>query len=258
MNLKDTNTGWGGVASWYDDLLETGSSYQKEVILPDVMSLLVIKKGEKILDLACGQGFFARTYKSAGADVVGVDISRELIDIAKNYKDGIEYFVSPAHKLDFLKNASVDKITIVLALQNITNVPEVLSECSRVLKKGGSLIVVLNHPAFRVPKESSWGFDDVRGIQYRRVDRYMSELRVGIKMHPGDSNSTLTPSFHRPLQYYFNSFKAAGFVVRTMHELISNKESQPGKRAQAENIARKEIPLFMSIEVVKICQEVKK
>ncbi|MBI3632835.1 MAG: methyltransferase domain-containing protein [Candidatus Vogelbacteria bacterium] len=250
--MKNNNTGWGNVASWYDDLIETGGNYQKDVILPDVLSILAIKKGEKVLDLACGQGFFSRAYQALDADVVGVDISKELINIAKNYKDGIEYFASPADKLDFLKNSSIDKTTIILALQNISNVQAVFGECSRVLKKNGSLVFVLNHPAFRIPKESSWGFDEKRNVQYRIVDRYMSEFKIAINMHPGGQNSDFTSSFHRPLQYYFKALKGAGFAVRNLHELISNKESQPGVRAAAENTARKEIPLFMTIEAVKM------
>ncbi|MBI3631871.1 MAG: methyltransferase domain-containing protein [Candidatus Vogelbacteria bacterium] len=249
--MKNKNTGWGNVASWYDDLLETGDNYQKDVILPDVLSLLALKNGDRIVDLACGQGFFSRKFQDAGASVVGVDISKELIGIAKNYKDGIEYFVSSADKLDFLKNASVDKIVIILALQNITNIQAVFKECSRILKKNSSMVFVLNHPAFRVPKESSWGFDEQAGVQFRRVDGYISEFKVAIKVHPGEQNSEFTTSFHRPLQYYFKALKGTGFVVRNLHELISNKESQPGKRARAENIARKEIPLFMTIEAIK-------
>lgn len=256
--MKNNNTGWGGVAPWYDDLLETGSSYQKEVILPDLAGILSIKKGDKVLDLACGQGFFSRAFNTLGADVIGVDISHELIDIAKNYnktelidKSAINYFVAPSHKLEFIPSESIDKITIVLALQNIEDVHATLKECFRVLRSGGSLVVVLNHPAFRIPKESEWGFDDKEGIQYRRVDRYMSEFKVSINMHPGDEKPVFTASFHRPMQYYFKALKSSGFLVKTMHELISNKISV-GKRALAENESRKEIPLFMTIEAVKV------
>ncbi|MDO8493618.1 MAG: class I SAM-dependent methyltransferase [bacterium] len=253
MINKDTNTGWGGVASWYDDLLETGSSYQKDVILPDLMGILSLQKGERVLDLACGQGFFARAFKTAGAEVVGADISHELIDIAKNYEkagSAISYFIAPSHKLDFLQDNSIDKITIVLALQNIEDVTATFKECSRVLKSAGTLVMVLNHPAFRIPQESAWGFDDKKNIQYRRVDKYMSEFKVSINMHPGEDKPVFTPSFHRPLQYYFKALKSSGFLVRTLHELISNKTSV-GKRAQAENQSRNEIPMFMTIEAVK-------
>lgn len=276
--MDDKNTGWGDVAPWYDDLLETGSNYQKDVILPDLLGVLNIQKGDRILDLACGQGFFARAFRAAGAKVIGVDVAHELIDIAKNYEkeglntksvanlplareraglvfspDGIviDYFVAPSHKLEFIPNESMDKITIVLALQNIEKVSETFKECFRVLRSGGALVMVMNHPAFRVPRESSWGFDEKNEIQYRRVDKYMSELKVSINMHPGEKSPSFTSTFHRPVQFYFKALKGAGFLVRNLHELLSNKVSQPGKRVHAENQARKEIPLFMTIEAVK-------
>jgi hypothetical protein len=120
-----------------------------------------------------------------------------------------------------------------------------------VTKKGGSLYIVLNHPAFRVPKESSWGWDEAEKKQYRRVDRYLSELKISIQMHPGDKPSQYTTSFHRPLQYYFKALYKAGFSVQLMEEWNSHKQSQKGPRAEAEDIARKEIPLFLCLVVVK-------
>ena len=259
--MPKTKTDWGHVAPWYDDLLETGANYQKDIILPEILNLLSVNNGDRILDLACGQGFFARALRDAGAKVVGVDMAGELIDIARNYeKDGssldgmerINYFVSPSHQLGFISDRTIDKVLLILALQNIEKVEETLTECFRVLRVGGSLIVVLNHPAFRIPKESSWGFDDKEEVQYRRLDKYMSEFKVSINMHPGERKLSFTSSFHRPIQFYFKTIGAAGFLIRTLHELVSNRISLPGKRAEAENQARREIPLFMAIEAVKV------
>jgi hypothetical protein len=42
-------------------------------------------------------------------------------------------------------------------------------------------------------------------------------------------------------------FFESGFALVDMEEWISNKVSTPGRRAEAENIARNEIPLFMSL-----------
>jgi hypothetical protein len=71
-------------------------------------------------------------------------------------------------------------------------------------------------------------------------------------MHPGDKPSQYTTSFHRPLQYYFKAFNKAGFSVTLMEEWNSHKKSQTGPRAEAEDVARKEIPLFLCLVVVKI------
>jgi ubiquinone/menaquinone biosynthesis C-methylase UbiE len=253
---KKVDTSWGGVAQWYHDTVEDKGSYQKDLILPNLIRLMDVRAGEMILDLACGEGFFSRRFNRLGAKVVASDISKELIEIAKKDKDaqGVQFEVAPADKIPFVADASMDKIVIILALQNIENVPGVFAECSRVLKPGGKLYFVINHPAFRIPKQSSWGWEQNadRTVQYRRVDRYLSELREYINMHPGDKPGETTISFHRPMQYFVKSLKKNGFGVTGMEEWTSDRKSQPGPRAEAENRARIEIPMFMFVEAKKI------
>jgi ubiquinone/menaquinone biosynthesis C-methylase UbiE len=252
---KNIKTSWGDVADWYDDLLKKDNTYQSEVILPNLLRLMEIKNSDNVLDLACGQGIFARAFAKIGAKVTGVDISSELIKIAKAENSlNINYIVSPADNLTFIKNESLDKISIILALQNIDNLNGVIKECNRVLKTKGKLYIVLNHPAFRIPRKSDWGYDEKNKIQYRRVEKYLSEIMINIDMNPGEKitkNKKYTVSFHRPLQLYFKVLNTAGFLVSNLEEWISNKKSQNGKRQKAEDVARKEIPMFMCIEAVK-------
>lgn len=228
--------------------------YQKELILPNLLRLLEIKRGDLILDLGCGPGFFAREFAKKGGKVVGIDISKELIELAKREPaKGIEYHIASADDLKFLPEKSVDKITIILAIQNIENVAGVFKECARVLKPSGKIFLVMNHPAFRVPKASDWDFDTKENIQYRRIDSYMTESKAKIEMHPSMRfrASPHTITFHRPLQYYFKILGNAGFAVSRLEEWISSKRSEPGQRAAAENRARKEFPLFLFMEIIK-------
>jgi ubiquinone/menaquinone biosynthesis C-methylase UbiE len=250
---KDTS--WNTVSDWYDDLLKTDSdSYQAKVIAPNLIRMLDIQKGECVFDLACGQGYFANIFAQAGAKVVASDLSKRLIERARKDSDkSISYYIAPAHKAPFLKDASVDTIVIILAIQNIENVNDVFAECKRVLKKDGRLIIVLNHPAFRVPQGSDWYFHDA--TQYRIVGKYMSESKIVIDMTPGEKNlkkKIKTISFHRPLQYYVKLFAKNGLAITRLEEWISHKKSQKGPRQSAEDTARKEIPMFMCIEVRRI------
>lgn len=251
---KNINTSWENVADWYDKMLEEkDNTYQKSVILPNILRLTDIKKGEFVLDLACGNGFFAREFSKKGAKVTGIDISPELIEIAKkNSPKEIEYFISPADNIAHIKEKSVDKIAVILAIQNIENISGVFTECNRVLKNGGKLFLVMNHPVFRIPQRSSWGFDEKNKIQYRRVDEYASESKIKIKMHPGNNRGESTISFHRPLQIYFKMLKKNSFCVNGLEEWISNKKSRPGPRSASEDKARKEFPLFLFIEAEKM------
>lgn len=244
-------TSWGKVANWYSNLVEDETSYQKKLILPNLIRLVEAKRGEVIVDLACGQGFLAREIARLGAKVIGIDISRELINLAIQDKS-VEYHVSPADKLDFLQNESVDKVLIVLSLQNIENAQDAIKEVKRILKPKGKLLLVLNHPAFRIPKESSWGWDEARKTQYRRLDSYLSESKESIQMHPGDKPWEKTLSFHRPLQFYFKALNKNGFLVSKLEEWSSHRTSEAGPKKAAEDRARREFPLFLFLEAVKI------
>lgn len=258
QNNKDTS--WNGVASWYDELLKNDDSYQAKVILPNLLRVLDLKKGEHVYDLACGQGYFANVFAHMGAKVVASDLSKNLIETAKkNLKpagtseEKIAFYISPAHKAQFLKDNSIDTIVIVLAIQNIENVGDVFVECKRVLKKDGRIVLVLNHPAFRVPQGSDWVYDN--GIQSRIISQYLSPSKIFIDMTPGEKNpkkKIKTISFHRSLQDYVKIFSKNGFAVTRLEEWISHKQSGTGPRQLAEDKARKEIPMFMCLEVRKI------
>ena len=253
----ETKTSWGASADWYDNYLETNKdSYQEKVIAPNLIRLLDIKKGMRILDLACGQGFFSRKFAALGATVTGADISKELIAAAEKRPPAggakIEFHATPADKLGFAQGESFDAATIVLAIQNIENMQAVFGEAWRVLRPGGRLILVLNHPLFRIPKRSSWGYDASQTTQYRRIDAYLSSTTNKILMHPGQKESEATISYHRSLQEFFKALNKAKFAVTRLEEWNSHKKSQEGPRQKAEDTARKEIPLFMMIEAQKL------
>ena len=261
-------TSWGNVAGWYDKVVNDADSYQSQVILPNVLRLMAPKRGDRVLDLACGQGFCSHTLAAEGAHVTGVDIAPELIEIARTHAiNDQEFIVSSADDLHEFKAGAFDSALCVLAVQNIEKMSAAFKEVARTLKSGGKFVIVLNHPAFRVPGQSSWGMDEKgavsAGIRYRRVDEYLSESRATIDMHPGQVaavaagvarpvSRAVTYSFHRPLQVYSKTLANAGFAISRIEEWTSHKESEKGPHKQAEDKARREIPLFMCLECVKL------
>ena len=156
-----------------------------------MIRLVAPAEGMTIVDIGCGQGFFPRAFAEAGAHVIGSDISPELIELARKHSDKqtMDFYVTPSDKLSFAADGSADVATVIMALQNIEALANTISECSRVLKKGGRLLIVLNHPAFRVLKNSSWQWDEAAGRQFRRVDSYLSDSRHEIDMNPGESDA---------------------------------------------------------------------
>lgn len=252
---KDTS--WGGVADWYDKHLEkTGDTYHDKVVHPNMLRILGSLKGKHVLDLACGQGIFSRILADEGASVIGVDLGKELIEIAekknKDHKFKTHYFNSTANDLYMIKDATQDVVVCILALQNIEKLHETAAEVSRVLKEGGTFVCVLNHPTFRVPRASGWGYDEHEQVQYRRISQYLSESKIKIDMTPGSlKDKKFTVSFHRPLQVYMKAFSKSGLVISRLEEWQSHRESQHGPRKATEDKARKEIPLFLCLELKK-------
>ena len=247
-------TDWGGVAEWYDQLVgESGSEYHREVVLPGVVRLLGLKAGEKAIDIACGQGVLCRILKERGVEATGVDAAKELIAAARERgPETIRYEVADARELEFLPSDYFAGATCVLAMQNIHPLQPVFEGVSRLLKPGGRFVMVMMHPAFRGPKETSWGWDEAGKVQYRRVDRYLQPRKTPIVAHPGKAPGVYTWTFHKPIESYVKSLRNAGLLIDALEEWPSHKTSTSGPRAGAENTARKEIPMFMAIRGVKI------
>jgi ubiquinone/menaquinone biosynthesis C-methylase UbiE len=254
MTKKPPRTDWGNVADWYDQLVgESGSDFHREVVLPGVLKLLDAKPQQKILDIACGQGVLCRILAEKGVEATGVDAAKNLIDIAlERGPASIRYHSGDARNLEFLSAANFDSAACVLAIQNIHPLPPVFAGVSRTLRDGGKFVMVMMHPCFRGPKETSWGWDEKEKVQYRRVDRYLLPRKSPIVTRPGREPDVYTWTFHKPIEMYVKSLRNAGMLVDAMEEWPSHKISDSGPRAQAENVARKEIPMFMAIRAVKM------
>jgi ubiquinone/menaquinone biosynthesis C-methylase UbiE len=231
------------------------SDYHRDIIIPGTIKMLDPKKGEKVLDVGCGQGIFCRALAEQGIQAFGIDASKNLIDAAKKRsgeKYNIHYRVADAAKLNDFQDGTFDAVCSILAIQNMENLDAVAGESARVLKVNGKLVWVLNHPCFRIPRQSGWGFDEKRKLQFRRVDRYMSEMKIPIQMHPGAAPDVHTWTFHRPLSVYFQKLTSLGFCINKLEEWVSQRKSKPGGKAKAENMSREEIPLFLAISAIKL------
>ena len=123
----------------------------------------------------------------------------------------------------------------MLAIQNIHPIAPVFAEVSRLLVPGGRFVLVMMHPCFRGAKETSWGWDEK--VQYRRVDRYFTPRKSPIVTHPGSDPNHYTWTFHKPIGEYVKSFRNAGLLIDAIEEWPSHKQSEPGPRAAAENLA---------------------
>lgn len=241
-------TSWEKSADWYDRIIGAqGSELYQQVVIPRAMELLRPQRDEAILDLGCGQGVFTRMLAAEGCRATGVDAAPSLIKRAKTYpsRTPVRYHVRDA--ADLRELGPFDAACSILALQNMEHLPKVCLSAASVLREGGRMLWVLNHPCFRIPRQTAWGWDEERKIQYRRVDAYSSPMDIPIVMHPGQAKSENTVSFHKSLTGLMSCAFGAGFMLAGFEEWHSEKQSQPGPRARAENRARDEFPLFLGM-----------
>lgn len=247
------NTSWSPVAKWYSGIVgDSGHYFHEHVILPSLKLLLSPVGGESVLDVGCGQGVYARTLPH-NVDYTGIDASKDLILEAKNITKNAKhvYYVADATKGLPVPAGSFDHSVCILAIQNMRDGESTISHIGSALKNGGDLVIVMNHPSFRIPRQSSWGKDEAQKLEYRRVNRYLTPLEIPINAHPGLSDSPMTWTYHAPLEYYVKALKSAGMVITDIEEWTSDKVSV-GKAAKGENRARAEFPLFMAIRAVKL------
>ena len=240
---------WDQASRWYDSLVGSqGTDFQKDIIMPGVLRLLEVAKKDRVLDLACGQGVFSRYLSQKGVNVEGLDSSSELLKYARTRSgSAIRYHVGDAADAKNFKEDTFDGIACLMAIQNIEKMDLLFKSACRWLKPGKCFVVVMTHPCFRIPRQSHWGWDEEKKLEYRRVDHYKTETNVPILTPPFADSKSFTLTYHRPMQSYVSALVQAGLCVDAMEEWISNKNSLPGKRSKAENRARKEIPLFLAL-----------
>ena len=256
-------THWDPVAKWYNGWVgKKGSLYHRAVAIPEVMELADPKPGELLLDLGCGQGVLAPHVLKQGAQYQGVDGSRTLVQLArKHHGENAEgkaqfapkFIVGDVRKLSSLPEiqaGSADVAVFMLSIQDMDPLSEVLAAAAWALKPAARIVIFMLHPAFRVPRQSGWGFDPGRKLTYRRVDSYLTPRGVPMKAYAEVSAraSGTTMSFHRPLSEYINTLSELGFLLERLDEL---PDPNIEKTTQKETL---DIPLFVALKAVKSLQ----
>lgn len=123
------------VQRWYAQDYAKNSRFVQELALP-VVDLLAPKPGERILDLGCGDGALTVEIVAAGADVLGIDLSEELVAAAK--ARGLNVRQRDGHALDF--DSEFDAVFSNAALHWMRAPDLVIAGVARALKPGGRFV----------------------------------------------------------------------------------------------------------------------
>jgi 2-polyprenyl-3-methyl-5-hydroxy-6-metoxy-1,4-benzoquinol methylase len=224
---EETRRAWDANASFWDEHMGEGNDFANLLCAPALMRLLAPQAGQHILDIACGNGLFARRLAEQGAAVTALDFSSELIRLAiqrTSPEMDIQYLVRDATceaDLLVLGERAFDSALCNMALFDMAEIEPLFNALPRLLKPGGVFVFTLTHPVFNnssamhVVEES-----DVEGSITTRyaikVSRYMTcsqALGLAIRGQPAPQ-----VYFDRPLHVYLNLGFRAGFVLDGFEE----------------------------------------
>ena len=149
---EDVRASWDAIAGFWDEQMEAGKTWQRDLIAPAVERLLGIQPGDRVLELACGNGEFARRMAEAGAQVVATDFSDAMLERARARGGAIDYRL-----LDATDGAAIaalgadgpfDAAVSNMAIMDMTAIEPMAAGLVEVVRPGGRLVVSTLHPAF--------------------------------------------------------------------------------------------------------------
>ena len=186
-----------------DELRIAKTAGHPQRILPPIT-----KAHRKVLDIGCGAGqSLMATNFEPGTTVIGVDVDKSALTLGRQLDKNISFVCARAESLPF-QPERLDFVFSRVALPYM-NVRETLFEIRRVLKRGGTLWLVL-HPYSIVLKEL------VQSISHLKIKRAAVCLYVFTN---GAVLNLLGREFHLPFRKdYYESFQTIKGISRLLRK----------------------------------------
>jgi SAM-dependent methyltransferase len=222
---------WDANAGFWDDRMREGNAFHLQLVGPAAERLLAVRAGERVLDVACGNGQFSRRLAELGAIVRAFDIAPGMIEVAKrrtaeraDLTGRIEFDVLDATNpaaLSKLGDAQAEAAVCNMAIMDMAEIAPMLAAVKRALVPGGRFVFVTAHPCFNhsgmrlVAEERIEGGDVVLERSVRIVTYRSTGAAQGIAM-VGQPRTQWY--FERTLAEILNACFAAGFVLDAIEE----------------------------------------
>ena len=246
-NVHDT---WEKNAAWWDDYIGAeGNAFHRELIAPAQIRLLGLGTGERVLDIACGNGQFAREMARNGASVVAFDFSETFIERAKQHSEtegitGIDYRVVDATdeaQLRSLGDRDFDGAVCTMALMDIPTIEPLLTTLPSLLRPGGRFVFSVMHPCFNSMGAPLLAEEDVR--EGELVTKYAVKVESYLDVPPQRGVGIVGQPephiyFHRPLHELLSVCFQAGFVMDGIEEPAFSPESKSDRSLGWQNISQ--------------------
>lgn len=144
-------------SSQYDNVKNLPYAFvERETLLSGIPDLT----GKRVLDVACGTGFYSRIFKRYGAEkVVGIDIEQSMIDVARQIEAeqqlGLTYDAIDAAELPVLGEFDiVAPIWAFVHARDTVEYHEMVQRCADNLVSGGQMVALCSNPDIDLEKMS--------------------------------------------------------------------------------------------------------
>jgi SAM-dependent methyltransferase len=227
--LEESRGIWDTNAEAWDAKIGGGGGWQTSVIAPVVEQMLEIRPGERVLDIACGNGIFSRRLAELGAYVVASDFSPKMIEFARSrtteHSDRIEYHVADATDEALLlalagrAGRQFDAAVCNNALMDMPAIEPLYRAVARMLKPGGRFVFSIMHPCFNgqsVSMQAEIAGYDAKPTYSIKVSGYLSaEVTQGLAIYEQPVQQYY---WHRPLHALFNPAFSTGLLLDRLEE----------------------------------------
>jgi SAM-dependent methyltransferase len=249
----ETHSAWNANAACWDERMgDDGNDFVNILIWPPTERLLHLHAGERVLDIACGNGVYTRRLAARGAQVVGFDFAEELISRARARTRENAGRVC-YHVLDATNEAALlelgerrfDAAICQMALMDMAEIEPLLRALARLLRPGGRFVFTVMHPSFNNPRTVHVGETEDRAgtivtTYSMKVYGYKTPIVARGAAIAGQPQPQLY--FHRPLSVLLGACFAAGFVLDALEEPAFPPEHPVGRYPLGWNGNYSEIP----------------
>ena len=141
-----SSTSQDTIKKWFDQTYRTrGFQYLRPIGAYEIFAtILGTKQGHKHLDVACGLGLLLKCFANKGAEVTGIDLSTQGVQMAKEYCPEARIEVGNAEALPY-EDESFDSLTCIGSIERMLNREKALTEALRVCKKGAGICFMVRN-----------------------------------------------------------------------------------------------------------------